>query len=61
VASILAGPDVRHGGRDGAPVDTYGLLGTIEQVLRLAPLGHASDPRSGRLTPLLGPGYVPVR
>jgi phosphatidylinositol-3-phosphatase len=53
VATILAGPDVRRGGRDSAPIDTYGLLGTIEQALGLAPLGRAADPRSGRLTPLL--------
>ncbi len=61
VASILAGPDVRRAGRDGAPVDSYGLLGTIEEALRLAPLGAAADPRSGRLTALFEPGHRPAR
>jgi hypothetical protein len=53
VATILAGPDVRRGARDAQPVDHYGVLGTIEQVLGLPPLGGAANPASGRLTPLL--------
>jgi hypothetical protein len=52
IATILAGPDVRRGGRDGQPVDQYGVLGTIEEALGLPPLAVAADPRSGRLTPL---------
>ncbi|HEY2141894.1 MAG TPA: alkaline phosphatase family protein [Solirubrobacteraceae bacterium] len=52
IATILAGPDVRHGGRDNQPVDHYGALGTIEEAFGLAPLGGAADPSSGRLTSL---------
>jgi hypothetical protein len=52
VATIVAGPDVRRGGRDGQPVDHYGVLGTIEEALGLQPLAGAADPRSGRLTTL---------
>jgi phosphatidylinositol-3-phosphatase len=52
VATIVVGPDVRRGARESAPVDHYGVLGTIEQALRLAPLAGAADPRSGRLTAL---------
>ena len=53
MATILAGPGVRARARAAAAVDSYGLLGTLERVLGLAPLGHAADPRSGRLTALL--------
>jgi hypothetical protein len=52
IATILAGPDVRHGAREHTPVNHYGVLGTIEQALGLAPLAGAADPRSGRLTAL---------
>lgn len=52
IATILAGPDIRRGGRDGQPVDHYGVLGTIEEALGLPPLAGAADPRSGRLTGL---------
>jgi hypothetical protein len=52
IATILAGPDVRRGGRDGQPVDHYGVLGTIEEALGLPPLAGAADPRSGRLSGL---------
>jgi len=52
IATIIAGPDVRRGGRDVQPVDHYGLLGTIEEALGLPPLAGAADPRSGRLTAL---------
>jgi hypothetical protein len=52
IATILAGPDVRRGARYAQPVDHYGVLGTIEDALGLAPLGGAADPRSGRLTAL---------
>jgi hypothetical protein len=52
VATIVIGPDVRRGARDNAPVDHYGVLGTIEDALRLPALAGAADPRSGRLTSL---------
>ena len=52
IATILAGPDVRRGGRDDRPVDHYGVLGTIEEALGLPPLAGAADPRSDRLTGL---------
>jgi acid phosphatase len=52
IATILAGPDVRRGVRIHMPVNHYGVLGTIEQALGLAPLAGAADPRSGRLTAL---------
>ena len=52
VATILAGPDVRHGGLDGSPLDHYGVLGTIEEALGVPPLAGAADPSSGRLTQL---------
>jgi phosphatidylinositol-3-phosphatase len=50
VGTIVAGPEVRRGARQSAPVDHYGVLGTIEQALGLAPLAGASDARSGRLS-----------
>lgn len=52
IVTILAGPDVRHGARAPSPVDHYGVLGTIEESLRLPLLAGAADPRSGRLTAL---------
>jgi phosphatidylinositol-3-phosphatase len=52
VATILAGPGVRRGARDGRPVDHYGVLGTIEEALGIPPLAGAADPSSGRLTEL---------
>jgi phospholipase C len=52
VATIVAGPDVRPGARDSQPIDHYGVLGTIEQALGLAPLAGGGGPRSGRLTPM---------
>jgi hypothetical protein len=52
IATIVAGPELRHGAREQQPIDHYGVLGTIEQALRLPPLAGAADPRSGRLTPL---------
>jgi phospholipase C len=50
VATILAGPDAVAGAREHRPVDHYGVLATIEQVLGLPPLAGAADPRAGRLT-----------
>ncbi len=52
IATILAGPEVRRGGRDAQPVDHYGVLGTIEEALGLSSLAGAADPRSGRLSTL---------
>jgi phosphatidylinositol-3-phosphatase len=52
VATIVAGPEVRRGGRMRHAIDHYGVLGTIEQALGLPPLAGAADPKAGRLTPL---------
>jgi hypothetical protein len=49
IATILAGPDVRRGARMSAPIDHYGVLGSIEEALGLPALAGASDPRNGRL------------
>ncbi len=49
IATIVAGPDVRRGARDGVPVDHYGVLRTIESSLSLPPLGAAADPSHGSL------------
>ncbi|MHB8241003.1 MAG: alkaline phosphatase family protein [Solirubrobacteraceae bacterium] len=49
VATIVAGPGVRAHARSATPVDDYGVLGTIEEALGLAPLAGAADVRSGRL------------
>ncbi|TMK25584.1 MAG: hypothetical protein E6G62_04835 [Actinobacteria bacterium] len=53
VATVVAGPDVRHGARQVQRIDLYGLLGTVEQALGLPALAGAAHPASGRLTPLL--------
>jgi acid phosphatase len=52
IATIVAGPQVERGARSAAPIDQYGVLGSIEEAFGLAPLGGATDPRSGRLTAL---------
>jgi hypothetical protein len=52
VATIVAGPDVRRGAREGGFVDHYGVLGTIEEALGLPALAGAGNPNSGRLTAL---------
>ncbi len=52
IATVVAGPDVRRGARYNGYVDHYGVLGTIEQALGLAPLGGAAEPQSGRLSSL---------
>jgi hypothetical protein len=49
VLTLVAGPDVRRGARQGAPVAHYGVLGTVEEALGLPPLAGARDARSGRL------------
>jgi phosphatidylinositol-3-phosphatase len=52
IVTIVMGPDVRRGAREGQPVDHYGTLATIEEALGLPPLAGGADPRSGRLTAL---------
>lgn len=52
IATIVAGPQVRRGARSAAPIDQYGVLGSIEQALGLPALGGAADARGGRLTAL---------
>jgi phosphatidylinositol-3-phosphatase len=52
IATIVAGPDVRAGARSAAPVDDFGVLGTIEEAFGLSPLAGAADARSGRLSSL---------
>jgi hypothetical protein len=52
VATIVAGPDIRRGGRMAQPIDHYGVLATIELSLALPPLAGAAESRAGRLTPL---------
>jgi hypothetical protein len=52
VATIVAGPDIRRGGRMPQPIDHYGVLATLEQSLALPPLAGAAEGRAGRLTPL---------
>ncbi len=52
VATIVAGPGVRAGARDPLPLDSYGILRTVEDALRLPALGASADPRSGSLAPL---------
>jgi hypothetical protein len=49
IATIVAGPDVRRHTRGALPVDHYGVLRTIEEALRLRPLGGAALRRSGSL------------
>jgi hypothetical protein len=52
VATVLAGPDLRRGARMRAPLDHYGVLGTIEDAFGLPALARAADPRGGRLDSL---------
>jgi hypothetical protein len=52
VATVVAGPGVRRGARETRPLDSYGILRTIEDAFALPPLGAAADPRSGTLAPL---------
>jgi hypothetical protein len=49
ITTIVAGPDVRRGARDGRAVDHYGVLRTIEDALGLPRLGAARDRRHGSL------------
>ncbi|HEY7967709.1 MAG TPA: alkaline phosphatase family protein [Solirubrobacteraceae bacterium] len=52
IATIVAGPDVRPGGRSDRPLSHYGVLATIEQALGLARLGGAARAVNGTLDPL---------
>jgi hypothetical protein len=60
IATILVGPRVRPGARHTAPVDHYGVLGTIEDSLRLPRLGAARDPGHGSLRDLFT-SAAPIR
>jgi hypothetical protein len=59
IVTLVAGPDVRPGGRDALAVDHYGVLRTIEQALGLAPLAGAADARAGSLAPLFNGARIP--
>ena len=52
VATLVAGPQVRAGARDAQPLDSYGILRTVEDALGLPPLRSSADPRNGTLAPL---------
>ena len=73
IATVVIGPDVRRGARESAPVDHFGVLGTIEQALGLPPLarrGRSAQrpadravraPAAGPLRrPRAGPGGPPA-
>jgi hypothetical protein len=60
IVTIVAGPGARHGARDPAPVDHYGVLGTIEDALGLPRLGAAARASNGSLRPLLA-APLPLR
>jgi hypothetical protein len=49
IATVVAGPPVRRGARDGRALDHYGVLRTVEDTLGLPRLGAAADARHGRL------------
>jgi hypothetical protein len=49
IATIVVGPDVRAGARDGRPLDHYGVLASVEDSLRLPRLGAAANPVHGSL------------
>lgn len=60
VATIVAGPDVRPGGRSDAPLDQYGVLRSIETALGLPYLAQAADAGNGTLAGLFtGPPSAP--
>jgi phosphatidylinositol-3-phosphatase len=54
IATIVAGPPVRRGGRARRPVDQYGVLRTEEDTLGLSHLAHAGDAGHGSLDALFG-------
>ena len=49
---MSSGPDVRPGARVTRPLDTYGILRTVEDALGLPALGASADPRNGTLAGL---------
>jgi hypothetical protein len=55
VATIVAGPGVRSGGRDPTPYDHYALLRSLEQRFGLRPLRHAADRRTRTIPAIAGP------
>ena len=60
IPTIVAGRGARGGARDASPVDTFGVLATIEDALRLPRLGAAADSANGSLRPLLS-ARLPLR
>ncbi len=52
IPTVVAGPDVRPGAIDSQPIDDYGVLKSIEEVLGVPALGGAASLRSGSLRPL---------
>jgi hypothetical protein len=55
IPTIVAGPRARRGARLRTPVDHYGVLRTVEDVLGLPRLGRAAEPGHGSLSSLLKP------
>jgi arylsulfatase A-like enzyme len=53
IATIVAGPGARSGGRDSTPVDHYSVLQTIEDLLGLPRLRSAACACTPSLQPLL--------
>jgi hypothetical protein len=60
IATIVVGPDVRAGARAARPIDHYGVLGSVEDSLRLPRLGAAADPVHGSLRRLFA-RFRPIR
>src|SRR4029453_11800263 len=55
VATIVAGPGVRSGGRDPTPYDHYALLRSLEQRFGLRPLRQAAARRTRTIPAIAGP------
>ncbi|HYZ80722.1 MAG TPA: hypothetical protein VE571_05615, partial [Solirubrobacteraceae bacterium] len=53
IATILAGPEARHGARLTTPADQYSILQTVEDVLGLGRLRGAACACTPSLAPLL--------
>jgi hypothetical protein len=53
VATIVAGPGARPGGRESTPVDHYSVLQTIEDLLKLPRLRASACACTASLQPLL--------
>jgi phosphatidylinositol-3-phosphatase len=60
IATIVAGPGAKRGGRLNTPTDHYSLLQTVEDLLGLPRLRAAACPCTNSLMPLLAGGR-PVR